>query len=183
MTNSVLFLRPHQTAGGGYAFRAPPGRYYLTGLDSGSWSVRSAFYGNTNLAGGEIDVAAGSGGAPIRLVVNNQKGSLTGTVQMGATTSGWLYMLPRQPGLRLFYTNHLGNQGTFQQQLPAGSYRVIAVENQLQADLRDPRVMRELAARGKEVQVPASGEVRLDLTLTTPTPFSGSDPAAAGGDF
>ncbi len=182
-SGSNAFVRPRQTADGGYAFRAPAGRYHLIGSSSGPWSVTSAFYGSTDLAGGEIDVAGGSGGAPIRLVVSNASGQVTGTVRMGAASSAWLYMFPRTPGLQFFYVERLGGNGTFSQQLPTGSYTMVAVENQLQADLHDPRVARALATQGKQADVTQGSQTQLELTLSAGIPAPGSGSNAAGDEF
>ena len=181
-SDAAPYIYIQQVEGGGYAFRAPAGHYRLIGIES-AWSVKSAFYGNTNLAGGEINVAGGSGSAPIRLVVSNVTGQLTGTVQMGAASSAWLYLIPRRPGLRLYYAERLGANGVYNQRLPVGSYTVFAVEDQLQADLRDPRVLREVAAQSKDAEVTAGGQTQLDLALAPGIPLAGPGSSEPGGEF
>ncbi len=158
-------LRPRGTADAGYSFRVPPGRYRLVMSGSNAWNILSASLGTANLIGSEINIAPGSAGTPIRLLVGNATGQITGTVKLGSAPSCWLYMLSREPSLVPFYLERVGATGTFSRSVPVGSYTLLAVEHRIQADLQDRSVLQALAAGGQQVDVTAGGKASLDVTL------------------
>ncbi len=148
------------------AFRVPPGRYRLEGGNGGMWHVESATWGQTNLLGGEIVIGQGSGGTPIRLVVDNRTGSISGTVRMpDSVASAWVYLIAQTPSLSVANVVTVIAPGTFSTRVPIGSYNVMALDHQLHVDLRDPEVVKEFSTAVKSVEITtdATATIQLDL--------------------
>ena len=162
-----------QSAGGVYAFRVPAGRYRLVCSGAGAWTISSASFGTANLAGGEMNVAGGSGGTPIRLAVTNATGQIAATVAAGDAAAAWVYFVAREPSLPAFYVDRVGAGSTLNRNLPPGSYLVLATETRLQVDLYDRAAVDALAAKGRDVTVAAGGKITIDLPLL---------PNAGGGE-
>ncbi len=151
-----------------YEFRAPPGRYRLTGNAGGNWYVESATYGGvTDLLTSDIVIGPGSAGAPIRVVANNQRGSLHGRVDLDTTrTSAWVYLLPKKPVLAPPNPLLVLADGSFYISVPAGSYSAVAFDHRLQEDLRDPEVLAKLTAGARTVEVAVDAESTIELEVS-----------------
>jgi hypothetical protein len=158
-------------------FQVPPGHYRLVANGGGgSWYIESASYGVTDALSSEIAIGSGGGGGtPIRLVVNNLRGKLSGTVKLphaSSEASGmvWVYMIPRGPSLAPMNPTVLGNNGaasaTFTANLPPGSYLAVALDHQALVDLRDPEVIAKFSTAAKTVEVTTSATVTVDLEIT-----------------
>jgi hypothetical protein len=154
-----------------YEFRVPPGQYRLEANGGGSWYVESATYGVTSLLTTEISIASGSPGAPIRVVVNNASGSLTGTVQMtGAIDIAWVYVIPKTPSVAAINPTAVANtgapSGTFTMRVPVGEYSVIAFDRRVEADLRNPDVVAKLSGAGRSVEISSAATATVELAVS-----------------
>ena len=147
-------------------FRVPPGRYRLVASGVRMWHVESASMGPTNLLESELVIGPGATGQPIRLVVDNRMGSLSGTVRMPDSVAvAWVYTISQSLGLSAANVNPVVAGGTFSDTLPIGKYYVLAVDHPLQVDLRDPSFVREFSTAVQEVEVTVGtiAKVQLDL--------------------
>ena len=157
------------------SFQVPPGRYRLVANAGGAWFIESATYGVANLMTSEITIGSGGGGGtPIRLVVSNARGTLSGTVKLTASPSGaadtiWLYLIPKGPSLGAINPIGLGNNGsataTFTVTVAPGSYLAVAMDHRSEQDLRDPGVIAKLST-AKTVEVTAAATSNVDLEIT-----------------
>jgi hypothetical protein len=153
-----------------YEFRVAPGRYRLEANSGGRWYVESATYGVENLMSGDIAIASGGSSQPIRIVVNNIKGMVKATVAIAPNSEGtWVYLVPRGPSLTPInpinvFDNGTGI-GTASYSLPVGSYTAIAVDHQLEEDLRNPDVVAKFSTQAKQVDVTASATTTVALEI------------------
>jgi len=153
-----------------YAFHVAQGRYRLEAFGGGRWYAESASYGVDNLMSSDIVIASGGTSPPIRLVVNNAKGTAQATVTIPPNGDGvWVYLVPRTPSLTpinpmMVFDNGTG-VGTAAMSVPAGSYVAIAVDHQLEEDLRNPEVVAKFSAQAKQVEVAASATATVALEL------------------
>jgi hypothetical protein len=148
-------------------FRVPPGRYRLESTSNGQWHVESATFGQTNLMGGEVVIGQGSTGLPIRLVVDNRTGILTGTVRMPDTlTNAWIYLVSATPTLTVPNPVTVLSPGTFSTREPIGKYHVLALDHQLHMDLRDPDAVKEFSTSVQDVEITSGGTSTIQLDLT-----------------
>jgi len=164
ITPTYARMQPGQTQQA--SFRVPAGRYRLEGSGGGSWHVESATYGQTNLLGGEIVIGQGSGGAPIRLVVDNRTGMLQGTVRMpDPVVNAWVYLIAETPSLTVANAVTVIAPGTFSTRVPVGSYNVMALDHQLHIDLRDPDVVKNFSTAVKSVDITTDATATVELEL------------------
>jgi hypothetical protein len=128
--------------------------------------VESATYGQVNLLGGEIVIGQGAAGTPIRLVVDNRTGSVSGTVRMpDSVTNAWVYLISQTPSLGVANVVTVVAPGTFSTKVPIGSYNVMALDHQLHVDLRDPDVVKGFSTAVKSVDITADGAATIQLDL------------------
>ena len=149
-----------------FSFRVPPGRYRLVGSQAGAWHVESVTYGQTNLLNTELIIGQGSGGAPIRIVADNQTGMVQGTVRLPPTlASAYVYLIPQNPVLSAPNSLFVGLSASFSGRIPLGSYAVVAVDHPLHMDLRDPDAAKNFSA-AKLIEITANSTATLDLDLS-----------------
>ncbi len=91
-------VRPVTRHDQSFVFTAAPGSYRLQGRDTGTWYIKSATYGASDLLQQDLVVVPGSAGTPIRVTVSNQMASLQGTVNLhGNPASCWIYLIATGP--------------------------------------------------------------------------------------
>jgi hypothetical protein len=136
--DSTIRPMPHRDQS--FAFQAPPGTYRLQGRDTGTWFIKSATYGDSDLLRDALVVVPGAAGTPIRVTVSNVTGSLQGTVNLnGNPSAGWVYLVPTGPSAQPVIALHSGSSGTYTAaHLPPGSYQAIAFERRHSVDYRNP---------------------------------------------
>jgi hypothetical protein len=145
-------------------FQASTGTYRLHGQNSGTWYVRSATYGTTDLLTDHLVVAPGSGGQAIRIIASNQSGKVSGAVLMnGAASSGFIYLIAHQPSLTPVRMVRAAN-GTYSSNLPPGTYTLVAFDRSFPGDLTDPEVVSKLTG-AQIAQVTDGGAATADLTV------------------
>jgi hypothetical protein len=167
MRQSNLRQRPDKS----YEFRVEPGRYRLTGNGGGAWYVESATYGVTDALTNDIVVSSGSSAAPIRLVVNNVYGMVTGTVQFAnATDPVWVYLIPTTPTLTpvnpIGITNTGAATATFSTRAPAGTYLAVALDHRVTDDLHNPEVISRFSSSAQPVTLSAAATATVNLTIS-----------------
>ncbi len=142
-----------------------PGVYRLRSLFAAQWYVRSASYGNADLLTQPLNVSNGAGGEPLRIILANDLGQVSGTVTGAATrTVCYVYLLAHQPSLTPVVQVQTDQNGLFGRMVQPGSYTVHAFPRRFPGDLHDPEVVRHLGA-GTEVTVPASGKTTIELPV------------------
>ncbi len=132
-------VRPVTRKDQSVVFTAAPGRYRLQGRSTGTWYIKSASYGDSDLLKDDLVVVPGASGTPIRVVVSNVTGGLQGTVNLGGNpASCWVYLIPTSPnaqaviGLRsnttgAYSSPHLPPEATRWLRSNGGIRRTIAI--------------------------------------------------------
>jgi hypothetical protein len=150
----------------GLSFRASPGIYHLNARSSGTWYVKNASYGTTDILDKDLTVEAGAGGEAIRLTVSDQSGSLAGTTTLNGTLAAcWLYLVPTTPSATSVFSVHSNSDGTYTfAYLPPGSYRAIAFEARHSANYRDPETLNKFATYVSSITISAGNKSSLDIS-------------------
>lgn len=149
-------------------FNPPPGNYRLRAQSGGSWLIRSATSGTSDLLRQELVVAAGAGTLPIRIVISNLSASLSGTVRRsGQPYQGWVYLVATMPcasPVLIFRTNEDGiyNRASL---LP-GSYRAIAFEHRHNIDFENAEAIGDISNQMHSVTLNAADKGTLDLEVS-----------------
>jgi hypothetical protein len=159
-------IRPAQRRDQSFAFTAPPGSYRLQARNIGSWYVKSATYGDSDLLQQSLAVVPGAAGTPIRIVVSNQMGGLQGTVSLnGNPAPTWVYLIPTTPSAQAVITlRSNGSTGSYSStRLPPGSYQAVAFEGRHSANYRDPASLAPFSSHVHSVTVSAGAEPTLNL--------------------
>jgi hypothetical protein len=148
------------------SFRASPGTYRLNARSNGTWYVKSASYGTTDLLDKDLTIESGASGNAIRLTVSDQTGGLAGTTTLnGSPAACWLYLVPTGPSATSFFSAHSNSDGTYNfAYLPPGSYRAIAFEARHSANYRDPEALNKYATYVSSVTVTAGNKASLDIS-------------------
>jgi hypothetical protein len=148
-----------------FAFTAPPGRYRLQGRNSGTWFVKSANYGDSDLLQQELVVVPGAAGTPIRVTVSSQTGMLQGTVNLnGSPAACWVYLIPTGPSAQSAITFRSGSTGSYTSAaLAPGSYQAIAFESRHSANYRDPASLAAYSTYVHSVTINAGDKPTLNL--------------------
>jgi hypothetical protein len=150
-------------------FNAAPGTYRLQARAHGPWYVKSVSYGDSDLLDHELVIGPGAGGAPIRVTVSNQSGSLQGTVSLnGVPAVCWVYLIPSFPSASPFIALRSGSNGVYDMSyLPPGTYQAIAFEHRHSADYRDPEALAAYTTHVHSVTVNEGDKTSLDLDAVT----------------
>jgi hypothetical protein len=156
-----LSSRTNQT----FFFLAPPGNYRLVGRNSGTWYIKSASYGDSDLLTQDLDVAPGASGVPIRITVSSETGSLQGTVKLnGNPVAAWIYVIPNGPSAQANYSTRSSSTGSYNfAHLPPGSYQAIAFERQHTADYRAPGGLSPFDNRANSITISIGDKPTLNL--------------------
>ena len=150
-------------------FNPPAGRYRLRAQSDGSWFVRSASYGTSDLLRQELMVAPGAGTLPIRIVASNQTGSLSGTVRSnGQSVAAWVYLVASMPSATPVLIVHTDADGLYTRSaMPPGAYRAIAFEHMHGVNYEDQDVLASLNNAMQSVTLNAGDKATLNLDLTS----------------
>jgi hypothetical protein len=161
--DSMIRMMPRKDQS--YVFTAPPGTYRLEGRDTGTWFIKGASYGDSDLLQQELVVVPGAGGTPIRVTVSNATGSLQGTVNLkGNPSSAWIYLVPTGPSVQAVMSLHSGTSGTYTAaHLPPGSYQVVAFERRHSVNYRDPASLAAYSSYVHSLTVNAGDKPTLNL--------------------
>jgi hypothetical protein len=148
-----------------FFFRAPPGNYRLVGRNSGTWYIKSASYGDSDLLTQNLVVAPGASGIPIRLTVSSETGSLQGTVKLnGNPAAAWVYVIPNGPSAQANYSTRSSSMGSYNfAHLPPGSYQAIAFERQHAVDYRTPGSLSPFDNHASSVTINVGDKPTLNL--------------------
>lgn len=143
-----------------------PGVYRLRAQFLAQWYVRSATYGGIDLLTQPITVSDGAAGEPLRLIIADDMGVLTGkvTAAVSSPATSYLYLLAHQPSLTPVVQVQTGPDGSFNRSLPPGGYTAYAFARRFPGDLHNPEVSAHLGS-GTEVTIPASGNVSLEVPV------------------
>ena len=158
-------IRPTTRKDQSLAFTAPPGSYRLQGRNTGSWFIKSASYGDSDLLQHELVVVPGAAGTPIRITVSNQTGALQGTVNLnGSPASCWVYLVPNSPNAQSVISIHSNSSGAYTSAyLPPGTYQAVAFERRHTANYRDPESLAPFSTHVHSVTINAGDKPTLNL--------------------
>jgi hypothetical protein len=161
--DSMIRMMPRKDQS--YVFTTPPGTYRLEGRDTGTWFIKGASYGDSDLLRQELVVVPGAGGSPIRVTVSNATGSLQGTVNLkGNPSSAWIYVVPTGPSVQAVMSLHSGSSGSYTAaHLPPGSYQVVAFERRHSVNYRDPASLAAYSSYVHSLTVNAGDKPTLNL--------------------
>jgi Carboxypeptidase regulatory-like domain len=151
------------------SFNVAPGSYRLQARTHGTWYVMSASYGDSDLLDHELVVGVGAGGAPIRVTVSDQNGSLQGTTNLnGVPAACWIYLIPTFPSASPVIALRSGSNGAYNEAyLPPGSYQAVAFEHRHSADYRDPDALAPYTTHVRSVTVNEGDKPSLNLDAVT----------------
>ena len=157
--------RPMPRRDQSFAFTVPPGSYHLQGRNTGSWYIKGATYGDSDLMREDLVVVPGSAGTPIRVVVSNETGSLQGTVSLnGVGAACWIYLIPTGPSAESVISLRSSSTGSYTSpHLPPGSYEAIAFEQRHSANYRDPASITAFSSHVHSVTINAGDKPTLNL--------------------
>jgi len=158
-------VRPTTRRDQSFVFIAPPGSYHLEGRNTGTWFIKSAMYGVSDLLQQNLVVAPGAAGTPIRIVVSDESGSLEGAVNLnGSPAACWVYLIPTSPSAATVISLRSNSTGSFTAaHLPPGGYRAIAFERRHSVNYRDPASLSAFNRYVKTVTVNAGDKPTLNL--------------------
>ncbi|HXC96379.1 MAG TPA: carboxypeptidase-like regulatory domain-containing protein [Edaphobacter sp.] len=158
-------VRPTMRRDQTYVFSAEPGTYRLQGRNTGTWYIKSAVYGASDLLLQNLVVVPGAAGTPIRVTVSNQMASLQGTVDLnGNPAACWIYLIASGPNAQSVITLRSGNSGSYTvAHLPPGSYQAIAFERRHSANYRDPESLAAFSTFVHSVTIQAGDKPTLNL--------------------
>ncbi len=147
------------------SFSTPPGSYRLQGRNTGSWYIKSANYGNSDLLEQDIVVAPGSSGTPIRVTVSNEMGGLQGAVDLnGNPAACWVYLVPSGPSAQSVISLRSNSTGSYTAtHLAPGTYQAIAFEHRHMANYRDPATLAAFSTYVHSVTINAGDKPTLNL--------------------
>ena len=157
--------RPTPRRDQSFVFTAPPGSYHLQGRNTGTWYIKSATYGDSDLLREDLVVVPGAAGTPIRVVVSDETGSLQGTVNLnGMVAACWVYLIPT--GAARSPSSHCAaaaRAAITSAHLPPGSYQAIAFERRHSANYRDPASLAPFNSHVHSVTINAGDKPTLNL--------------------
>jgi hypothetical protein len=158
-------VRPMPRRDQSFVFTAPPGSYHLQGRNTGAWYIKSATYGDSDLLQQNLVVVPGAAGAPIRVVVSNQTGSLQGTVDLnGSPSACWVYLIPTSSSAQSVISLRSSNTGSYTStHLPPGTYQAVAFERRRSINYRDPSSLSPFTGHVKSITVNAGDKPTLNL--------------------
>ena len=174
--NSAGGLQPLPGSNDGSAFQiesVPPGKYWVE-ANAFDGYISSISSGGVDLAHEVLTVGAGGASAPIEVTLRNDAGSIDGTIGAGQvppgdTSHAWIYAIPLFATTSDLPTASPDSSGKFRfDNLPPGSYRLVACDSPRQIEFRTPEGLAAWAGRGQVVSVEAGGaaHVQLDVTAT-----------------
>lgn len=158
----------------GYEVRIfQPGRFWVQTADYGPTYVASVTSGGTDLANTPLTVVPGSPPAPIEVTLRNDPGTIDGQLDTGAPGGGagitpraWIYAIPLFPTTGHVPEASLQSNGQFSMEnLPPGSYRVIACDAPQEIDFHSQEGLSAWTGKGKVVTVEAGGTANVELSL------------------
>jgi hypothetical protein len=148
-----------------FVFSAPPGSYHLQGRNTGTWYIKSASYGDSDLLRENLVVVPGAAGTPIRVTVSDDMASLQGTVTLnGGAVACWIYLVPSGPSAQPVISMRSGSTGNYTAaHLPPGTYQVIAFERRHMANYRDPASLTPFSSHVHSITINAGDKPTLNL--------------------
>jgi len=159
-------LRPVARKDQSFVFTASPGSYRLQGRNNGTWFIKSASYGDSDLLQQSLVVVPGAAGTPIRVTVSDQTGALQGTVSLnGSPSQCWIYLVPSGPSAQsvMSLRSNSSNGSYTSAHLPPGSYQVIAFERRHSVNYRDPESLNPFHSFVHSVTIAAGDKPTLNL--------------------
>lgn len=161
--DSTVRLMPRRDQS--FAFTAPPGSYHLQGRNTGTWYIKSATYGDSDLLQQNLVVVPGASGTPIRIVVSNQTGSLQGTVNLnGSPSACWVYLIPTSSSAQSVISLRSSSTGSYTSAyLPPGTYQAVAFERRRSLNYRDPSSLSPFLGHVQSITVNAGDKPTLNL--------------------
>jgi hypothetical protein len=152
-------------------FAVPVGSYRFQARASGQWYVTSADYGGTNLLTDNLTMALGGGAQTVRIRISNQTAAVSGTVTIGdQPVQAFLYFVATGPSATPVLMIRGNADGSFNRgNLPPGGYRVLAMQQRIQADLRDPATMSRFLGKVQTVTLTAGSTQTLTMQAVPST--------------
>jgi hypothetical protein len=155
-----------------------PGRYWVRVYGNPGYAA-SVVSGGVDLLHGDLVVGLGAAIPAIEITVRDDGAEVTGTIEdatrtsdepeqvAGATPMSFVYFVPVAGSTGQFRESSVGPDNTFRQdQLPPGTYRVLAFDRQQQnLAYADAEAMRAYESKGEVIQVNAGQKENLMLKI------------------
>jgi hypothetical protein len=157
-----------------------PGRYWIETESYGNAAtyVSSITSGGVDLAANPLVVQPGSVPAAIEIALRNDPGTITGQIDSqnpgaaanpntpGAESQVWVYAIPLFPTTASMHNVMPNSDGQFSfNNLPPGSYRVVACDSRQEIDYHTPEGLAAWAGKGQTVTVDPAGAASVQLTV------------------
>ena len=144
-----------------------PGTYRLGVKTNGGWWVKSAESGGVDLLSDDLTVVEGERPSPIEVTVRDGAGIITGTVTPAGDPLRVLVLLVQPHGSRNFVRATMVTQGNFTiPGIPPGDYSILALDGATAVEYADPDVLEPYLSDAEQINVPARGNVTVNLGLT-----------------
>jgi len=157
--------------GGGQAggiSNVAPGTYRLKISTSGGWWVKSAESGGVDLLSDDFTVVEGERPSPIEVTLRDGAGTVSGMVTPTGDPLRVLVLLVQPHGSRNFVRATTVAQGSFSiPGVPPGDYAIFALDGATELEYADPDVLEPYLSDAEQVNVPARGNVTVNLGLTS----------------
>ena len=146
-------------------FSLPDGMYRLRAQAGGQWSITSAICGGVDLLSQDLPVSSDLNGTEVRVRVSNQTANLTGTVTLnGAPAAAWVYLLSTTPSATPVLLVRSSSDGSFfRPYLAVGSYRAVALERKIGADMQAAGTLEKFLDRVQSFSVSSREQRTLNL--------------------
>lgn len=144
-----------------------PGNYIVTTWGFPSWYVSSITAGGVDLNGHPYVVSETGTVTPISVVLRKDVGALSGVVRKdGKPVDAYVYAIPIFPTTAAPPQTFSRRDGTYHlDQIPPGSYRMIALEYQELVPYREPNALKPWLLRGRPINVGSNSVDVVDLEV------------------
>jgi hypothetical protein len=143
-----------------------PGEYNVMITPTGAYYVESAKAGSVNLLEQDLVIAAGAMPPPLEIVLRDDGASLAvNAVRDGVRVAGTVIVIP-DGGLKLLQSEMTDANGMVQfNNLAPGHYRVVALEDESEAEFQSADFQRKYALQGQEITLAPNQKASLSMEL------------------
>jgi hypothetical protein len=145
----------------------PPGKYALAVNPNGNWYVQSARWGDVDALQDDLNVSSGGALPPLEIVLRDDGGSLSGTIQSDGSESWCQVIVVPDRNHSQIKTETLGSgtQFDFSNLAPDG-YSVLALDSAEGLQYADPGALDSYLSNAVHVTVAANGRQSVNVHLT-----------------
>jgi len=145
----------------------PSGKYMLAVNPNGNWYVQSARWGDIDALQDEINVSPGASLPPLEIVLRDDGGSVSGTVESEGSPTRCQVLLVPDRNRGQVRTETLGTGAHFDfANLPPDGYSVLALDNAESLLFSDPGALDSYLSNAVHITVSANARQSVNVKLT-----------------